>query len=330
VQSVPLEKNVSDVACDARFMTIGTPTRQTIFQMAARKLRQDFEAMRVIPHSGARGGEAERLLREFLNGHLPKRFAAGAGFIIDGRDQVSKQTDVVVYDAMNCPVYRASEEAAIIPNDNVAAVVEVKSRLDADRLKEAYENIRAAKRLAKSKEPDVPFLVSTRTLGFVFAFESAITLDKIVEHYKNLLNGNTLADVIDVIAVLDRGLVMFSTRLQGQTAWYPVILESPGAGHGEGSHLALSAQDLGDDTLDAFLRLLLVHLSFFRGIVDHPGFNWAAMKSGGLNRLNYLTTITNETDPERRKARLDAYRDEVIKEFADAAAHGVPVGGPRK
>ncbi|MDX2089073.1 MAG: DUF6602 domain-containing protein [Kofleriaceae bacterium] len=260
----------------------------------------------------------------------PKRFAAGAGFIIDGRDQVSKQTDVVVYDAMNCPVYRASDEAAIIPNDNVAAVVEVKSRLDADRLEEAYANIRAAKRLAKSKAPDVPFLVSTRTLGFLFAFESAITLDKIVEHYRKLLDGNTLADHIDVIAVLDRGLVMLSTKLRNAPTWHPCIFESPGAEHGEGAHLALSASDLGDDTLDAFLRLLLAHLTYFRGIVDHPGFHWAAMQSGGLSRVTYLMSITNETDPERRKARLNEYREEVIKDFAESARSGVSVGSTRK
>lgn len=69
--------------------------------MAARKLRQDFETLRLIPHAGAKGSEAERLVRDFLNGHLPKRFAAGAGFIIDRREQVSKQRDVVIYDAMD-------------------------------------------------------------------------------------------------------------------------------------------------------------------------------------------------------------------------------------
>ncbi len=295
---------------------IAPPTRQTIFQMAARKLRQEFEELRAIPHAGAKGGEAERLLRRFLNDHLPKRFAAGAGFIIDQRDQVSRQSDVVVYDAMNCPVYRASEDAAIFPSDNVAAVVEVKSRLDKDRLEEAYDNVRAAKRLSKTKAPDVPFLVETQTLGCVFAFESALCLETIAAHYKDLLASKTIGDHIDLIAVLDRGMVMLNAQMPGVGTWHPCILDGLGGTMGEGWHLAIGAQALGDDTLDAFLRLLLAHLSFFRGIVDHPGFRWNAMASGGQVHLTYLTSITQEQDPERRKQKLKDYADQVIREFS--------------
>src|SRR4051812_25038234 len=40
-------------------------TRQKIFQLAARRLRQEFEELGIIPHSGAKGGEAERLMRRF-------------------------------------------------------------------------------------------------------------------------------------------------------------------------------------------------------------------------------------------------------------------------
>jgi hypothetical protein len=54
--------------------------------------------------------------------------SARAGFIIHHQDRISKQTDVVVYDALNCPVYRTSDYAGIFPADNVAAVVEVKPR----------------------------------------------------------------------------------------------------------------------------------------------------------------------------------------------------------
>jgi len=139
-------------------------TRQSIFEQAAKKLRQEFEDLSSVPHAALEDHEAEKLVRQFLNGHLPKCFTAGAGFIIDRREQVSKQTDVVIYDAMNCPVYRASDDAAIIPNDNVAAVVEVKSRLDKERLEQAAENIASAKRLHKTNAPDLPFLIQTKTL----------------------------------------------------------------------------------------------------------------------------------------------------------------------
>ena len=105
-------------------------SRQSIFEKAACKLRQDFDELSVVPHSGLKGNQAERLVKAFLKGHLPKRFDVGSGFILDHFDNVSKQTDVIIYDAFNCPVYRASDDAGIFPSDNVAAVVEVKSRLD--------------------------------------------------------------------------------------------------------------------------------------------------------------------------------------------------------
>lgn len=53
-----------------------------IFQ-AAKKLRDDFE------HIRENGGETEEKVREFLNGHMPKRFPATKGFVIDADNQMS-------------------------------------------------------------------------------------------------------------------------------------------------------------------------------------------------------------------------------------------------
>jgi hypothetical protein len=88
-------------------------TRKEIFAQAAKKLRADFEEVKAtVLHGGLKGGEAEDLVRKFLQGHLPKRFDAGSGLVIDPHDQLSKQMDVIIYDALNCPVYRTSEKAA--------------------------------------------------------------------------------------------------------------------------------------------------------------------------------------------------------------------------
>jgi hypothetical protein len=77
-------------------------------------------------------------------------------------------------------VYRASDTAGIYPADNVAAVIEVKAKLDAEKLRSAADNIAAAKDLVKSapprtaliiETPDAPFRVDMHTMGCVFAFE---------------------------------------------------------------------------------------------------------------------------------------------------------------
>ena len=61
-----------------------------LISQAAKKLRDDFEYIRAnTPHSGEKGGETEDKVREFLNGHLPKRFHATKGFVIDVDNQMS-------------------------------------------------------------------------------------------------------------------------------------------------------------------------------------------------------------------------------------------------
>jgi hypothetical protein len=52
-------------------------SRNAVFQMAAKKLRQDFSSLGVVPHSGLKGDEAAKLVRDFLNGHLPKTIHRG-------------------------------------------------------------------------------------------------------------------------------------------------------------------------------------------------------------------------------------------------------------
>jgi len=290
-------------------------TRKEIFDLASQKLRNDFNALTVIPHSALKGSEAENIVKSFLNDHLPRRFAAGSGFIIDINDQVSKQTDLIIYDSLNCPVYRVSDNASIFPNDNVAAVIEVKSTLDKDRLRESFENIAAAKKLIKTKAPDVSFLVQTKTLGCLFAFDSSISLDKISQHYFHLLHEFGLGVHIDIILVLDKGIVALSAKAKGIPGWNTAFIEGSGGSFGEGSHIAISHMELKSEGLDWFFRILLAHLIHFRSRVDHPGFNWTKSYSGGLSHLRYITSFTQEKDPEKRKEILKKYKDEVVKEF---------------
>jgi hypothetical protein len=289
-------------------------TRERIFAQAARKLREDFNEARLLPHAGARGAEGEAIVRGFLNSHLPKRFAAGCGFIIDRQDRVSRQTDVVVYDAHNCPIYLASDTAAIFPNDNVAAVVEVKSRLDKEKLFSAAENIAAAKALVKTRDSGAPGYMQGSTLGCVFAFECELLTEKMLRHYVDTIAKHGIGRHIDVIVVLDRAFYTVVARPPGEEGWAMTTIEGLGGPAAEGSHLAVASHDAGEETLDGFLRYLLFHLTFFRAIVPHPGFS--LRKAGG--EVLYFMSLTQETDPVKREAKLREYADEVRREFEAA------------
>lgn len=62
---------------------------------AAQLLRSEFEFIRKSnPHSAEKGSEVENILRTFLNQHMPQRYHAGSGFIIDNANDI-KQIETV-------------------------------------------------------------------------------------------------------------------------------------------------------------------------------------------------------------------------------------------
>jgi hypothetical protein len=261
-------------------------------------------------------------VRRFLRGHLPKRFDVGSGFIIDANNTLSKQTDVIVYDALNCPVYRASETAAIIPSDNVAAIVEVKSRLDKQSMEEAFENAAAAKSLAKTPLPNIPVLMTSQTYYCLFAFDSELKLKKLAEHYYDGLIKHHLGRHIDIVLVLDKGIITLAAQVPEMgPQWAPITIQGFGGDQGEGSHIAVSATPVKDDSLDFFLRFLLAQLMNFRGLVAHPGFDWR--QQGGEvppSVMMYLTSVTRETDPVAKQLKLREYAERVRAQFASTPA----------
>jgi len=303
-------------------------SRKKLLEMASRKLRQDFDEIAAsLPHAGVKGGEGEKLIRHFLNNHIPKRFAATSGFIIDRAENVSKQTDVIIYDALNCPVYRASEDASIIPNDNVAAVVEVKALLDKKRLEEAVNNIATAKRLVKSSGPplmaaphsaDVSMVAPrsnefslSSTFGCVFAFKSAISLETLAQHLRSFTPG--LGQHVDLVVVLDAGTIALFVKPPDEQYWGPSLFDGLGGSGTEGALLGYAIQKRGVDTLDAFLRFLLIHLTYFRHVVAHPGMDF--ISSAPLLGLVLMWAVSLEKDPSLRQQKAQQY----IKDFMGKA-----------
>ena len=116
-----------------------------------------------------------------------------------------------------------------------------------------------------------------------------------------------------MICVLDKGIVTPVLSLPDDPGWGVAFLE--GLGGAEGAHVGIGIQPLGVAALDAYFRLLLAHLSMFRSVVDHPGFGWGKHLPKGMVKVAYLTSITNETDPEKRRERLEQYATRAREEF---------------
>lgn len=303
-------------------------TRAEIFAEAAKRLRQDFEELVVIPHRREKGGEAEGLVRKFLEDRLPRRFGVGAGFVIDALDQLTGHNDVIMYDALNCPVYRASSSAAIYPADNVAVVVEVKSRLDGRELRNGFEKIAAVKSLAKRGHAEP---LHAQTFGVIFAFESAISAGTVLNHYRKLIEEKGFGHHPDLVVVLDKGALTILANHPALGPQWNIVssIEGLGGKDAEGSHFAAGWHEIGPGTLDFFFRFLLVSLNTFRPFAD---FKWADALPTRKVEVAYLFTHTNETDESLRQAALRRYEVEARRLFglSPATDDVIHLGPPAK
>lgn len=143
-----------------------------IFEGIAAKMLTDFDQIQSqIDHAGDRGEDREETVKDFLAKYLPKKYALGSGQIIDRNGGISRQCDIVIYDAFNCPLLLVKEGYQLYPAESVLGVIEVKSIFGSSTIPECVRNIQSVKKLARS-EP---------IAGFVFAFRSRYKNERKIE-----------------------------------------------------------------------------------------------------------------------------------------------------
>jgi Domain of unknown function (DUF6602) len=106
-----------------------------------------FRETEAVQHYGDKGESRELLLREFLEEHLPRRYGVTKGEIVTRAGDQSHSADVIVYDAVNCPVLY-SGATTVLPVEGVYGIIEVKSTMSKGEFVDAARKIEAFKRLA--------------------------------------------------------------------------------------------------------------------------------------------------------------------------------------
>lgn len=279
-----------------------------LISQAAKKLRDDFEHIRAtISHSGEKGGETEDKVREFLNGHIPKRFHATKGFVIDADNQISDHQDVIIYDQQSSPVYRYDGANQIVSADAVAAIIEVKSVLNKSQLEEAFAKIEEVKRLKKrpisgmDQKATESTDTTTGTLGIIFGFGSDISLEKLAEHCLDLNEKYESAHRPDIIVVLDVGVINYTARFVGSrnmgdltVAWDDEFVIPP-------CYVSLVAREDGAFSLNRLFTHLLSHLARYPRRPSIPPFS--VLLEGTTSIFESLGTYQFNT--ERRLVRYE-------------------------
>ncbi len=94
---------------------------------------------RKLPHAGLAGSENEKVLSSLLRDFLPIKFGIETGgIIIDRHGRVSKQCDIVIFDAESPKFFHK-----VFPIETVYATIEVKTTLTSQEASIALKNIRS-------------------------------------------------------------------------------------------------------------------------------------------------------------------------------------------
>lgn len=175
-----------------------------------------FKEAGFVKHSGDKGENREHILREFLASHLPRKYGVTKGEIITKGGDHSHSADIIIYDAVNCPILY-SEKTSIVPVEGVYGVIEVKSSLSKTEFLTAARQIESFKRLAPRElgvintREYVTVHRASRPFGIVIGFDLADnSLKSLKSNWEDV--NKEIHDVnffVNFLCVLGKGLLRY-------------------------------------------------------------------------------------------------------------------------
>ena len=170
-------------------------------------IRRDF-----AHHHPSAGEHREDLVRDFLQGHLPKRFEVSSGFAISIKDMFSSEADLLVVDHQNnAPLYRNNRKC-LWPIESIYALVEVKTSLNLTDLKDAISKGRKFKSLQRQfcDVPNPPQRIDD-SLFVIWAFKAPCA---------TTLKSNLMEQLSDVPVNEQPDFIIVPNRLVVQSGSY--------------------------------------------------------------------------------------------------------------
>ena len=187
-----------------------------ILELSAAELIVRFDKVRdAIEHNGLVGQEGEKIVAAFLRERLPRSIGVTTGEVLDVEGGRSRQTDVVLYDAMRTPMLFTGEEkdTHVVPAEGVLAVIEVKTRLRSSDLEGCLANCRSVKQRVRTAYFPQPIQIRHVAYGkewddlpiFFSVFGAAS--DNLYAKALNELQADVpVHERIDMLCCLDRGV----------------------------------------------------------------------------------------------------------------------------
>lgn len=187
-----------------------------VFRGISNKIMSDFIISAEINHNGNKGTYRENALKNFLSqGRLPGRYGIGSGEIVGPIQNVSKQSDLIIYDQLNGFSLVYDEGIQVYPIECVAGVIEVKSTLNKTEFIKALENIKSVKSLVPDETATKHLAAGWKMaykrpspFGAIFAYKlGENSLDSLVNNLTEWEKDVPKQLWPNVIAVLNEGII---------------------------------------------------------------------------------------------------------------------------
>jgi hypothetical protein len=91
-------------------------------------------------HTGVQGQIREILVRELFRPLLPPDIGVGTGQLIDRCNNLSPETDIILFDRRLAPPMMLNESLGFFPIESCLFVVEVKTTLDSEKLRNSHRD----------------------------------------------------------------------------------------------------------------------------------------------------------------------------------------------
>lgn len=215
-----------------------------------------FEQSKDVLHSGSKGTIRENIINKIIRPFLPMCYGISGGEAFDKKGNVSKQLDLVVYDAIFSYLIPYMDNFIQFPCESVYGNIEIKSYLDKNEFDKAIENIASLKKLERkgthswTVTPLVNITInglpnnSDRNpyFGIIFAYDS-VEVSTVVSYINELTKSSSILP--NAIILYSKHTILIQTK-SNVIEPFPI-----------NDFNAYAILDCGEDVLAIFIGILI-------------------------------------------------------------------------
>ena len=192
---------------------------KSMLQSLNQQVVEDLGSIRsAFKHAPTKGEGTQNVWINLFRQYIPKRYKVKTAFIVDSKGLTSEQMDIVIYDRQYTPFIFNLADQTYIPAESVYAILEVKQRIDKNKIEYSQKKIESARKLVRTSLP-VPYVEGKYKpknlqpiIGGVLAYESGWN-PAMGAALNDALSLNMALGRIDIGCIAQNGIFKYQDKL---------------------------------------------------------------------------------------------------------------------